>query len=137
MVDDCTDCALHPVMRCGRCAVTRCRTHVFTSGERCDRCELDYADDAPVRRNVKLLMAPPVALITGGLLFGLLLPISFGGAVGVAIMCMVACITGVGAGVGTCTLVDRTARATFLRERGGLLPPARLVISAGRKADLD
>jgi len=128
MADDCADCVEHPVTRCGRCAVMRCHRHAFSTGERCERCERDYAEDAPVRRNVKILMAPPIAVMSGGLLFGLLLPISFGGAVGAAILCLVACVTGVGAGVGTCTLVERTARATFLRERGGLLPAARLVI---------
>jgi hypothetical protein len=126
-VDVCVACDEHPIVRCGRCSVTRCRTHAFAPGERCERCERDYDDEAPTRRNAKILFAPPVALLSGGLLFGLLLPITLGGALGAAIMCSIACATGVGAGVGACSLVDRSARAVFLRERNGLLPPARLV----------
>ena len=43
-----------------------------------------------------------------------------------------ACAAAVGAGAGTCRLVDRNARALFLRERAGGLPPARLLPSPKR-----
>ena len=74
-----------------------------------------------------MIFAPPVAILAGGLLFGLLLPVSLGGAIGAAIMCSIACGTAVGAGAGACRVVDRTARAMFLRERSGGLPAARLL----------
>ena len=74
-----------------------------------------------------MIFAPPVGILAGGLLFGLLLPVSIGGAIGAAIMCTLACGTAVGAGAGACKVVDRSARAMFLRERGGELPAARLL----------
>ena len=125
----CTDCATRPVMCCGRCNTMRCDAHALTAGKRCDRCERDWDDEAITRRAAKVMFAPPVAILTGGLLFGLLLPVSIGGAVGAAILCALACATAVAAGTGACHLVDRSARALFLRERGGGLPPARLLPS--------
>jgi hypothetical protein len=125
----CEDCTTTPVMRCGRCTTTRCARHALRPGERCDRCERDWADDAPTRRAAKVIFAPPIAILTGGLLFGLLLPVSAGGAIGAALMCALACVTAVGAGTGACRVVDRSARALFLRERAGGLPPARLLPS--------
>ena len=115
-------------MRCGRCTTTRCARHALEPGQRCDACEADWADDAAQRRSAKLMLAPSIAVITGGLLFGLLLPISLG-ALGTAIMGAIVCGSAVGAGAGTCTLVDRSARAVFLRERAGALPAARLLPS--------
>jgi len=125
----CRDCVTQPVMKCGRCTGTRCARHALAPGERCDGCERDWQDDAPTRRAAKLIFVPPIAILTGGLLFGLLLPVSLGGAVGAAIMCALACCTAVGAGAGACRLVDHSARAMFLRERSGGLPPARLLPS--------
>jgi hypothetical protein len=107
----------------------RCEAHALTAGKRCDRCERDWEDEAITRRAAKVMFAPPVAILTGGLLFGLLLPVSIGGAVGAAILCALACATAVAAGTGACHLVDRSARALFLRERGGSLPAARLLPS--------
>jgi hypothetical protein len=63
------------------------------------------------------------------MLFGLLLPVSIGGAIGAAVMAALSCGTGVAVGAGACRLVDRSARAMFLRERAGTLPPARLLPS--------
>lgn len=123
----CPECTTAPVMRCGRCSITRCAHHALRVGERCDHCEQDWQDEAPTRRAAKMIFAPPVAILAGGLLFGLLLPVSLGGAIGAAIMCSIACGTAVGAGAGACRVVDRTARAMFLRERSGGLPPARLL----------
>jgi hypothetical protein len=128
----CSDCVTAPVMRCGRCTITRCARHVLPAGERCNHCERDWAEDAPTRRAAKLIFAPPIAILAGGLLFGLLLPVSLGGAVGAAIMSAVACATAVGAGAGACRVVDRSARALFLRERAGGLPAARLLPSPRR-----
>jgi len=128
MVADCDDCATKPVMRCGRCTVTRCERHALPTGKRCDRCERDWAEEQPTRRAAKLIFVPPIALLAGGLLFGLLLP-SLGGAVGAAVMAALACGTAFGTGAGACRVVDRSARALFLRERAGGLPPARLLPS--------
>jgi hypothetical protein len=125
----CTACVTHPVMCCGRCNNTRCEVHALALGERCDRCERDWDDEAVTRRAAKVIFAPPVAILAGGLLFGLLLPVSIGGAVGAAILCALACTTGVATATGACRLIDRSARAMFLRERGGGLPPARLLPS--------
>ena len=123
----CTDCLTAPVMKCGRCTATRCARHALDVGVRCDSCERDWQDEASTRRNAKLIFAPPLALLTGGLLFGVLLPL--GGALGAAILCLLACFSAAATGLGTCALVDRSSRALFLRERCGALPPARLLPS--------
>lgn len=125
----CSECSTHPVMCCGRCNNTRCEEHALGAGERCDCCEHEWDEEAVTRRAAKLIFAPPIAILTGGLLFGLLLPVSLGGALGAAIMCTLACMTAVAAGAGACRLVDRSARALFLREQAGGLPPARLLPS--------
>lgn len=125
----CSDCAARPVMSCGRCNATRCAAHALEPGQRCEDCERDWRDEAVTRRAAKLIFVPPIAILTGGLLFGLLLPVSIGGAIGAAILCALACATAVASGTGACRLVDRSARALFLRERGGGLPPARLLPS--------
>ena len=123
----CAECLERPAMRCGRCSTTRCVRHALEPGVRCDRCELDWDEDAPTRRAPKVLVAPAIAVLAGGVLFGLLLPVSVGGAIGTTVMCAVACGTAAAAGVGACRLFDKTARALFLRERAGSLPPARLL----------
>lgn len=124
----CTVCVTNPVMRCGRCTTTRCEEHALPPGQRCERCERDYAEEAPTRRAAKLIFVPPLAIFIGGLVFGLLLPISLG-ALGATLMCALACGITVGVGAGACRLVDRNSRALFLRERSGGLPPARLLPS--------
>ena len=116
-------------MRCGRCIATRCERHALRRSQRCENCECDWRDEAPTRRAAKLIFVPPIAILTGGLLFALLLPVSLGGMVGVAFMATFALLTALGAGAGACRLVDRSARALFLRERAGGLPPARLLPS--------
>ncbi len=128
----CKDCLTAPVMKCGRCTSTRCERHALAPGVRCDGCENDWAEEAPTRRAAKLIFAPPIAILSGGLLFGLLLPVSLGGAIGAAFMCALACCTAVGAGTAACRLVDRSARSMFLRERAGGLPAARLLTSGRR-----
>jgi hypothetical protein len=125
----CTECSTHPVMCCGRCNNTRCADHALDPGQRCERCERDWDDEAVTRRAAKLIFAPPIAILAGGVLFGLLLPVSLGGAIGAAIMCALACMTAVAAGAGTCRLVEHSARALFLREHAEGLPPARLLPS--------
>ncbi|TMQ10145.1 MAG: hypothetical protein E6J90_23470 [Deltaproteobacteria bacterium] len=129
----CTSCATRPVTRCGRCNCTRCEVHALEAGERCDRCENDWQDDLVTRRAAKLIFAPPLAIFAGGLLFGLLLPVSLGGAIGAVVMCTLACLTALAAGAGVCRLVDGSARAMFLREHTGGLPPARLLPSPPRQ----
>jgi predicted lipid-binding transport protein (Tim44 family) len=128
----CKDCFEKPVMKCGRCTSTRCQRHALQPGQRCDRCERDWAEEAATRRAAKLIFAPPISILAGGLLFGLLLPVSLGGAIGAAIMCAVVCCIAVGAGAGACRLVDHSARVMFLRERAGSLPAARLLPSPKR-----
>jgi hypothetical protein len=128
----CEDCVEHAVMRCGRCTTTRCARHALEPGQRCDRCEHDWDEDAPTRRAAKLIFAPPVAILAGGVLFGLLLPVSIGGAVGATILAAITSGAAVGAGAGACRVVDSSARALFLRERAGALPPARLLPSPRR-----
>lgn len=132
MVVPCPDCLESPAVRCGRCSVTRCKAHAIASGERCESCERDYADEAQTRRSAKLIFAPPVAVLVGGILFGLMLPITAGGAIGAAVMCALACAATISAGVGACRLVDRSARALFLRQHAAGLPPARLLTSRTR-----
>lgn len=116
-------------MRCGRCTATRCAAHVLIPGQRCERCEHDWAEEAPTRRAAKVIFAPPAAILAGGLLFGLLLPVTIGGLVGAVVMASLACGTAVATGAGACRLVDQSARAVFLRERAGGLPAARLLPS--------
>ncbi len=101
-------------------------------GVRCERCERDWSDEAPTRRAVKLIFVPTFGLLAGGLLFGLLMPVSIGGVIGAVVMAAIACTVAVGAGAGACQLVDRNARALFLRERAGGLPSARLLTSPKR-----
>ncbi len=126
---DCDDCFQRPVMRCGRCTTTRCVRHALGRGQRCGRCERDWREEAATRRSAKLIFAPPVGILAGGLLFGLLLPISVGGAIGATVLAALVAGTAVGASAGTCALVDRSARALFLRERAAALPAARLLPS--------
>jgi hypothetical protein len=114
-------------MRCGRCNTTRCECHALQPGERCDRCERDWREESVTRRAAKVIFAPPLAIFTGGLLFGLLLPVSLGGVVGAVVMCALACAIAVATAAGVCRLVDHSARALFLRERTTGLPPARLL----------
>ena len=118
------------MVRCGRCSATACAEHAFEAGRRCVACENDWQDEAPTRRAAKLIFAPPLSVLAGGLVFGLLLPVSIGGAIGAAVMCALACATAYGVGAGACRLVDRTARGLFLRQRAALLPAARLLPSA-------
>lgn len=122
----CTDCVTAPVMKCGRCTTTRCQRHALADNRRCDKCERDWLDEAPTRRAAKVIFAPPIAILAGGLLFGLLLPVSFSAA-GLALMCALVCGIAVGAGAGACRLVDHSSRVMFLRERAGGLPTMRLL----------
>lgn len=127
----CKDCVTAPVMKCGRCTATCCQRHALAANRRCDRCERDWQDEAPTRRAAKVIFVPPIALLAGGLLFGLLLPVSFS-ALGAAIMCAFVCAVAVGAGAGACRLVDHSSRVMFLRERAGGLPPMRLLSAPKR-----
>jgi hypothetical protein len=118
-------------MKCGRCTATCCQRHALAANRRCDRCERDWQEEAPTRRAAKVIFVPPIALLAGGLLFGLLLPVSFS-ALGAAIMCAFVCAVAVGAGAGACRLVDHSSRVMFLRERAGGLPPMRLLSAPKR-----
>ena len=120
----CKACIESPVMSCGRCSTTRCERHAIDPGKRCPGCERDYRDEARTRRAIKLIFAPAVGVFTGGLLFAM---ITFGGVIGSVVACSVACATAVGSSVAVCSLVDRSARAMFLRERSLGVPVARLL----------
>lgn len=113
-------------MRCRRCRAGRCDAHAIRPGARCPGCERDWEDEAPTRRAAKLIFAPPIAILVGGLLFGVMLPITIG-AIGAAVICAIACAAAFSAGAGACRMVDRTSRALFLRERSAGLPRARLL----------
>ncbi len=119
-------------MKCGRCTTTCCARHALAENRRCARCERDWQDEAPTRRAAKLIFVPPISILVGGMLFGLLLPISLGGAVGAAILSALVCGSTVAVGAGAARLVDHSARTLFLRERCGTLPPARLLPSPRR-----
>jgi len=108
---------------------TRCVKHALPVGQRCDHCEREWTEEAPTRWAAKVIFAPPIAIVTGGVLFGLLLPITIGGVVGAGFMAAFALASAVGAGASACRVVDRSARALFLRERAGALPAARLLPS--------
>jgi hypothetical protein len=114
-------------MKCRRCASTRCERHALQPGQRCESCERDWQEEAPTRRAAKMIFAPPAAILVGGLLLALLLPVSLGGAFATAIMCSIVCGIAVGAGAGACRLLDHSSRVMFLRERCGTLPTARLL----------
>jgi hypothetical protein len=115
-------------MRCGRCTTTRCADHMLGATQRCERCEQDWRAETATRRAAKLMFAPPIGVLAGGMVFLVLLPVTFFGALGAALMCTLACATAIGAGTGTCRLIDHSARAMFLRERAGALPQARLLL---------
>ncbi|MFT3699513.1 MAG: hypothetical protein QM831_40575 [Kofleriaceae bacterium] len=100
--------------------------HAFPSGERCVACERDYQEEAMSRRAVKLIFALPVGLFSGGLLLALMMHFSIG-ALAIAVMAAIACAVAAGSAVAMCALVDRTARAMFLREKSPGLPEARLL----------
>jgi hypothetical protein len=106
--------------------------HALGRGARCGLCELDWAEDAPTRRAAKILLAPPAAVLAGGALLGALWPIALGSALGSAIIAALAGAASALVGTGACRLVDRSARAAFLRERAGALPTARLLPSPRR-----
>lgn len=85
-----------------------------------------------MRRAAKLIFAPPAAILAGGMLFILLLPVSIGGAIGAAFMCALASGLAVATGAAACRLVDHSSRVMFLRERAGNLPAARMLPSPKR-----
>jgi hypothetical protein len=75
------------------------------------------------------MFAPPVFVLAGGLTFGILLPVLFAlpFTLGATIVAAVATLVGFAAAGGTVRLVDRTARAQFLREHALALPEARVI----------
>lgn len=122
----CEDCTSRPVMRCGRCTCTFCARHALPPSRRCEACESDYGDELPTRRAAKVLLAPPVAIFVGGILYLVLSPLMWGNAVLAAVQAAIACGAAMGVGAGVCKLVEHNARALFMRERAGL-PEARLL----------
>src|ERR1700733_4444453 len=118
----CSDCVESPIVMCGRCSATRCARHQFKPGQRCSSCERDFKSDVMGRRAVKLIFAPALGVFCGGLFLALMMPIA--GPFGALVVGTLACMVAVGSGYGLCSLVDRSARALFLRETSLALPPA-------------
>jgi hypothetical protein len=127
--DMCRECAHEPVTRCGRCSVGLCNLHVPGRGHRCVRCEAEWSDDGRARRALQHMFAPPAFVLAAGITFGLLLPVLFAlpFTVGATLVAAIATSVGFGAAVGTCRLVESTARAQFLREHARTLPEARVI----------
>jgi hypothetical protein len=127
MLVPCRDCEARPVARCVRCDVGLCPRHRPRAGRRCHRCERDYAERAPIRNRLKLLLAAPTVAVTAGLGLGLLLPITGPGLLGSIIVACGVSAAATGAGGAVVVGIERTARAQFLREHGRELPEARVV----------
>jgi hypothetical protein len=125
----CIECDSRPVSRCGRCGRGVCRPHMPSRGRRCGACEEEWQDDGGTRRALQHMFAPPAFVLAGGLCFGLLLPVLFAlpFTIGATLIAAVATTVGFGAAVGTCRLVESSARAQFLREHARSLPEARIV----------
>lgn len=125
----CPDCATSPASRCGRCGLGVCLSHVPARATRCARCEAEWVADRQTRRLLQQMFAPPAFVLAAGLTFGVLLPVllALPFTVGATFVAAVATSAGFGAAVGTCRLVDQTARAQFLREHARALPEARVV----------
>ncbi|MCB9564847.1 MAG: hypothetical protein H6709_18865 [Kofleriaceae bacterium] len=125
----CGDCDAHAVARCGRCNAPVCRRHQPRLGQRCGGCEADWADDLPVRRMLQRLFAPPAFVLAGGASFLFMMPvlIALPFSIGAPLVATLAALVGFGASVGTYRLVERAARAQFLREHARALPVARVV----------
>src|SRR5262245_6912465 len=112
----CDRCDSDPFGRCGRCGVSLCFIHTPLPGMRCGACEAEYLADGAVRRSAKHIFVPPIAILSGGVTFGLLLPLFLAGAIGATAVAGAATLIGTAAGVGTCRIIDAAARAGFLRE---------------------
>lgn len=82
------------------------------------------------------MFAPPTFVLAGGIAFGLLLPILFALPFAIGATLVAAAATGVGfsAAAGACRLVDRAARAQFLREHARALPRAQAVRVTKRRS---
>jgi hypothetical protein len=94
---------------------------------RCGACESEWDADVSVRRSAKHIFVPPIAILAGGVAFGLLFPLFLGGAIGATAVAGAATLVGTAAGLGTCRVIDGAARAGFLREHARQLPAARIV----------
>lgn len=129
MAARCTDCDSGPVTRCGRCGRGLCRSHIPERSRRCNPCEAEWYEDSHTRRALQHMFAPPAFVLSGGLCFGLLLPVLFAlpFTVGATLVAALATTVGFGAAVGTCRLVESSARAQFLREHARALPEARVI----------
>jgi len=125
----CGDCERRPVTRCERCARGICRAHLPRKGERCMSCEADWRDDQRTRRALQQMFAPPAFVLAGGMAFALLLPVLFAlpFSIGALLVAGLATLSGFGAAVGACRLVESSARAQFLREHAATLPEARVL----------
>lgn len=82
------------------------------------------------------MFAPPTFVLAGGLTFGMLLPLLFAlpFAAGVTLIAAAATGAGFSAAVGACRLVDRAARAQFLREHARALPRATVLRVTKRRS---
>jgi hypothetical protein len=129
----CERCETEPQIRCGRCGVGLCFGHTPVQGRRCAACEVEWDADAPVRRAAKHIFVPPIAILTGGISFGLLVPLVLGGILGATAVAATATLIGTLAATATCRVIDHSARSGFLREHARALPAARLVTRRRRQ----
>lgn len=122
----CDDCEQAPTLCCGRCAARLCSRHAPGPWRRCAACEAEWDDDGQTRRALQHMFAPPTFVLAGGITFGLLLPLLLALPFTAAATLVAAAATAVGftAAAGTCQLVERAARAQFLRESARALPTA-------------
>ncbi len=129
--DRCDRCEAQPAARCGRCEAPLCATHRPPRGRRCRTCERDWADEAPTRRTLQRLFAPSACVLSGGLTFLFLMPvlIALPFSLGAPLVAALASSVGLSGAVATYRLVERAARAQFLREHARALPVARVVRS--------
>jgi hypothetical protein len=75
------------------------------------------------------MFAPPAFVLSGGLTFGLLLPVLFAlpFTIGAMVVAILATSVGFATASGTCHLLESTARAQFLREHATGLPAMRVL----------
>lgn len=115
--------------RCARCNAALCAAHRPAAGERCAACELEWQDEAPTRRSLQRLFVPSACVLAGGTTLLALLPVlvALPFAIAGPVVAALATTTGLSSGVATYRLVERAARAQFLREHARGLPVARVV----------
>jgi hypothetical protein len=129
MATRCPDCDARPLTRCARCDASLCDAHRPAREARCAACEREWTDELPTRRALQRLFAPSATVMSGGLTFLFLMPVlmALPFSLGAPLVAALATAVGLSGGVATYRLVNRAARAQFLREHARALPVARVV----------